>query len=96
MKIKKKKRFFCKLERFGYKLCTILVIILVIAIICSQTNLAQINLEVQKLNNEVVSYQDLNASLNMKIDEMTSLDKIEKISKEYGLEYHSENIVTIE
>ena len=32
----------------------------------------------------------------MKIDEMTSLDKIEEISREYGLVYHSENIKTID
>lgn len=96
MKNKKKKRFFCKLERVTYKFCILIIVVLIIGIVCGQTSLAQINLEVQKLTDEVEKYKDTNDSLNMKIDEMTSLDKIEKISKEYGLEYHSENIKTID
>ena len=96
MKSKKKKRFLSKLERFSYKICIFTIVILIIGIVCSQTNLAKINLEVQKLNDKVTDYKDINSSLNMKIDEMTSLDKIEKVSKEYGLEYHSDNIKTIE
>jgi len=96
MKKGKKKKFLCKLERTSYKLCIVIIIILIISIVCSQTTLAQINLEVQKLNKKVENYIDANESLNMKIDEMTSLDKIEKISEEYGLEYHSENIKTID
>ena len=96
MKKKKKKKFLSNIERTGYKVCILIVIILIVGIVCSQTSLAQVNLEIQKLNDKVTEYKDINASLNMKIDEMTSLDKIEKISKEYGLEYHSENIKTIE
>lgn len=96
MKNKKKKRFLCGAERFAYKFCFFIIILLVIGIVCGQTSLAQINLEVQKLSNEVSECKDKNDSLNMKIDEMTSLDKIEEISREYGLVYHSENIKTID
>ena len=38
----------------------------------------------------------VNESLDMKIDELTSLDNIKEISEKYGLKYHSENIKTIE
>ena len=93
---KKKKRFLSSVERTGYKFCIFVVIVLIIGIICSQTSLAQVNLEVQKLNSKVSDYKDANASLNMKIDEMTSLDKIEEVSEEYGLGYHSDNIKTID
>ena len=96
MKRKKKKKFLSNTERTGYKICIFTIVILIIAIVCSQTSLAQVNLEIQKLNDKVTDYKDTNASLSMKIDEMTSLDKIEKVSKDYGLEYHSENIKTIE
>lgn len=96
MKNKKKKRFLCGAERFAYKFCILIIILLVIGIVCGQTSLAQINLEVQKLSNEVSECKDKNDSLNMKIDEMTSLDKIEEISRKYGLVYHSENIKTID
>lgn len=93
---KKKKRFLCGLERFAYKFCVIIIVVLVVLIVCSKTTLAQINLEVQKLNDKVEESRDMNDSLSMKIDEMTSLDKIEKISEEYGLAYNSDNIKTID
>lgn len=96
MKNKKKKKFLCSLERFAYKFCIFVIVILIIGIVCGQTTLAQVNLEVQKLNDEVETCKDVNDSLNMKIDEMTSLDKIEEISNEYGLSYHSDNIKTID
>jgi len=93
---KKKKKFLCGLERFAYKFCILIVIVLVIGIVCGQTTLAQINLEVQKLTNKVEECQNTNDSLGMKIDEMTSLDKIEQISDEYDLSYNSDNIKTID
>ncbi len=96
MKSRKKKRVLCGLERFAYKFCILVIIVLIIGIVCGQTSLAQVNLEVQKLTSQVEDCKDMNDSLNMKIDEMTSLDKIEAISEKYGLSYHSDNIKTID
>lgn len=96
MKTKKNKRFFSKFERFMYKLCIVAIIALIIGIVCGQTTLAKINLEVQKLNKEVSNQENINESLSIKIDEMTSLDNIQQISKEFGLSYNSENIKTID
>ena len=93
---KKKKQFLCKFERFMYKLCIFVIVLLIVGIVCGQTSLAQINLEVQKLTNEVEDQRKKNESLEMKIDEMSSLESIKEISAEYGLTYHSENIKTIE
>ena len=63
--------------------------------VCCQTSLAQINLEVQKLTEDVDDVRNTNESLEMKIDEMTSLDRIKQVSEEYGLAYNSDNIKTI-
>lgn len=95
-KNKKKQKFFCALERFMYKLCIVVIILLVVSIVFSETTIAQTNIEVQKLEKEVEEQQKVNDSLKMKIDEMTSLDHINEISREYGLTYNSENIKTIE
>lgn len=92
----KKKNFFCALERFMYKICIILIIFLVVIIVCSETTLAKKNIEVQNKSREVDYQRKINESLEMKMDEMTSLDKIKKISEEYGLYYNSDNIKTIE
>lgn len=95
-KSKKKRVFFCKFERFMYKICIVAIIGLIVGIICSETSLAQVNLEVQKMDKEVEEQKKKQESLEMKIDEMTSLENIKEISAEYGLTYHSDNIKTIE
>jgi cell division protein FtsL len=93
---KKKRVFLCKFERFMYKLCIAAIIGLIVGIVCSEARLAQVNVEVQKMEKEVDTQKNKQESLEMKIDEMTSLDNIKEISAEYGLEYHSENIKTID
>ena len=95
-KDKKKSKFFSAIERFMYKLCIVVIIFLIVSIVFSETKIAQINIEVQKLEKEVMEQQKLNASLEMKIDEMTSLDNINHICEEFGLSYNSDNIKTIE
>ena len=93
---KNKQRVFCKLERFIYKLCIVVIIALIVGIVCSETSLAQVNVDVQKKDKEVELQKKKIESLKMKIDEMTSLDHIKEISAEYGLSYNSDNIRTIE
>lgn len=95
-KDKKKRQFFCKFERFMYKLCIVVISALILGIVCSETTLAQVNVEVQKKEKEVEQQRKRIESLEMKIDEMTSLERIKEVSEKYGLDYHSENIKTIE
>ncbi len=95
MKKKKKKTFLSSLEKFIYKLFAVIIILLIVGIVCSETSLAQMNLDIQKQEAEVEKQRKRIESLNMKIDEMTSLDNIKEISEKYGLTYHSENIKTI-
>ena len=78
-----------------YKLCIAIIVLLIVGIVCGQTTLAQVNLEVQKLTKDVDAVRNTNESLEMKIDEMTSLSRIKEISEEYGLTYNSDNIKTI-
>ena len=92
----KKQVYLSGIERLMLKIGTIIIITLIVLIVCSETSLAKINVEVQKLNKEVDEQKKINESLNMKIDEMTSLDNIKEVSEKYGLKYNSENIKTIE
>ena len=95
-KERKKQVFLSGMERFMITIGVLMVIVLIILIVCSETSLGQVNVEVQKLSKEVADQKKVNESLKMKIDEMTSLDNIKEISEKYGLEYHSENIKTID
>lgn len=95
MKKKKKKQFLSSFERTTYKMCILIIVILILGIVFGKTKLAQINLEVQKLTSKVNEQKNKNESLEMKIDEMTSLERIKKVSEENGLKYNSDNIKTI-
>ncbi len=95
-KDKKKQKLFSGFERFMYKLCILIIIALIVGIVFSETKLGQTNVEIQELSKEVEKQKKRNESLNMKIDELTSLDRIKEVSEEYGISYHSENIKTIE
>lgn len=95
MNKKKKKRGITRGEKILYKLSTFMVIFLVIGIILSKSSLSQINVELQKLENQVANKSDENQSLVMKINEMVSLEKIKHISNEQGLTYNNENIKTV-
>ena len=93
---KRQKKFFTKIERFLYKSFLCLTILLIIGIVFGQASLAKINLEVQKLKEQVETKEEENQSLVMKINEMASLENIQNVSNDMGLAYNNENIKTIE
>ena len=93
---KRKGKLFTKIERFLYKSFISLTILLIIGIVFGQTSLAKINLEVQKLKEQVETKEEVNQSLVMKINEMASLENIQSVSNDMGLAYNNENIITIE
>lgn len=91
----KKKNKYSKVEKFLYKSCLIMIIMLVIGIIFSQTSLSNVNLQVEKLKINLSKQEDTNQSLAMKINEMASLENIQTIARSMGLAYNNENVKTI-
>ena len=91
----KKKKGISKLEKFIYKTFTLTTVVLVVGIIYSRAMLGKINLEVQELSGIIKDETEDNQSLVMKINEMVSLDKIEKVSSELGLTYNNDNIKSV-
>ena len=84
-----------KLEKLIYKSFVLTTVILVVGIIYSRAALGKINLEVQELSNIIKDEIEDNQSLVMKINEMVSLDKIQKVSNELGLTYNNDNIKSV-
>lgn len=91
----KKKKGISKLEKFIYKSFVLTTVVLVVGIIYSRAMLGKINLEVQELNGIIKEETEDNQSLVMKINEMVSLDKIQKVSNELGLTYNNDNIKSV-
>lgn len=95
-KKKKKKIKVTKFERFLYAFAIILALIAPIAIVFTKSTLSEINFEVEKMKKNIATQQKTNESLEMKINELASLDNILNIIKEEGLKYDNESIKNIE
>lgn len=93
--MKKSKKKGNKIQGFMYRSFIALSVLLVISIVFSQISLSKINLEVEKLKVKVGEQENVNQSLNMKINEMASLENINEISNDLGLSYNNDNIKTI-
>ena len=93
--MRKKKKGISKFEKFIYKSFVFMTVILIVGIIYSRATLGKINLEIQELSDIIKEETEDNQSLVMKINEMVSLDKKQKVSNELGLTYNNENIKSV-
>ena len=54
--------------------------------------LSETNNELEKIKTNIEDQELTNQSLSMQIDELASLENIQKIAEEYGLSYINDNI----
>ena len=74
-----------------------LILLLLLAIptinVFSKALLSETNIETEKLKSKISKQENTNESLQMQIDELVSMENIQKIAKEYGLSFRSDNII---
>ena len=92
---KSKKNKKLRKEKAMYRIFISTTIFLIIGIIYSNALLGKINLEIQDLSDQISDKVNDNESLAMKINEMVSLDKIQRVSNEQGLTYNNDNIKSV-
>ncbi len=93
---KKMKRLkLLKGEKFMYALLVFLLISIPTASVFSKALLSQTNIETEKLKSKIEKQENANESLEMQIDELVSMENIQKIAALYGLSYNSDNIVKV-
>lgn len=66
-----------------------------ISIVYSYATLSSSNIEVEKLKKEIEKQENINAGMQMQVDELASLSNIQDIAKAYGLSYNNDNIIVI-
>ena len=91
----KKKIKRAKGERLLYGILLFLVIAFPLSEDFSKAMLSKTNIEVESVRKKVNTQEQMNESLSMKINELASLDKIQKVATEQGLEYNNDNIKTV-
>lgn len=94
-KTKKRKLKITKFEKFLYVFTTILLLMAPISIVFTKSTLSEINFKVEKMKKAIESKEKTNEGLEMKINELVSLDNIKNVIKAEGLSYNNDNIKNI-
>jgi len=72
------------------------VAIMLLVEVFARANVGHLNMSNEKLRYEIQNQEKKNESLTMKVNELTSFDKIEAVVKEMGLNYNYDNIIVVE
>lgn len=92
MKKNSKKIKILKGEKLLYFILFFLVVAVPITNVFIKALLSETNIEVEQLKNKIEKQSNINESLNMQINELASLDKIQEVAKNIGLSYNNDNI----
>jgi len=93
---KKKKKQLSRFERFLYFLTILLLISAPLLIVFEKSTLSKMNYETEKIKKQITAQEKENESLQMKINELASLENIQKVIKDQGLEYNNDNIKNVD
>ena len=93
---KRKKLRITKLEKVMYMITLLMIIVSPVAIVFTKSSLSEISYKVEKMKTSIKAQEKTNESLEMKINELASLENIEKIIKKEKLSYNNNNIKNIE
>ncbi len=89
-----KKRKYVKLK--GENTMMALIIFFILATIfvnfIGQANIQSTNSELQRLKSKIDTQEELNAGMQMKINELACLDNALEVADTFGLEYNNSNI----
>ena len=61
----------------------------------SKAWISKANIELEETRAKVSNQEKLNESLSMKINELASIDNIQSVATNYGLEYNNSNIINL-
>lgn len=95
-KIKTKKSKLTPFEKFFYFITILLIVLSPLIIVFEKSSLSKLNYDVEKLKKKIAIQEKENESLEMKINELASLENIQKVIRDKGLEYNNDNIKNID
>lgn len=94
MTIKRKKKMF-EQEKTYWIIILFILFAIPVANVYTKAILSETNIELEEMKSKVQKQQNTNDSLKMEISELASLDKIQLVAQEDGLEYINENIIVV-
>ncbi len=92
-----KKKRYIKVK--GEGMITTMMILFIVGVLFTnfigQAMLQSNNSELQRLKSKINTQEKMNASIQMKINELASLDNAIQVADTFGLEYNNSNIKVI-
>ncbi len=87
-----------RLKGEKFVIFAIVMTLIAIPLLCvfTQAKLSESNIALEKLKQDIEYQSGINESLNMKINELASLDKIREVASSQGLSYNNDNIKVID
>ena len=85
-----------RFEKLIYAFTFVLLLASPFGVVFFQATLSKVNIDVERTKKEIRIQEKKNESLEMKINELASLDKIIEVAQEQGLSYNNDNIKTVE
>ena len=95
MTVKKKRLKLLKGEKLMYILLIMLVVSIPVVNVFSKALVSDTNIKVEKIQAKIERQKNTNESLQMQVNELVSMENIQKVASEFGLSYISENIVKV-
>lgn len=91
----KKKLKLLKGEKFMYFLLLFLLVSIPTINVFSKALVSETNIKIEKIKSKIEKQEKTNESLETQINELVSMENIQKIADEYGLSYNSDNIISV-
>ena len=91
----KKKSRITKGEKFLYITATFCLALLLVIKVFAGAGISHLNMSIEKMNYEISEQEKKTESLTMKVNELTSFDKVREVATNMGLEYNNDNIIVV-
>lgn len=95
MKIVNGKIKFTKFEKFLFVITALIALSYPFMSVFAKSTLSEVNYKLESRREEIKRQSKSNESLQMKINELASLENLESVAKKQGLSYTSNSIKTI-
>ena len=90
-----KKRRKTRLEKMMISLTITTIFCVFVSVFFFKAKLSSVNIEVERLKKNVSKQEKINESLIMKVNELVSLENMQYVAAQSGLEYNNNNIIVI-
>ncbi len=82
-------------EKLLYTTATLCLALLLVLKVFVGAGISHLNMSIEKMNYDIKEQEKKNESLSMKVNELTSFDKVRTVATDMGLEYNNENIIVV-